>query len=452
MKMKLFPRFPFRAMLTAALLLAGVEPSMGNSLKIEQFISPETCGDCHTEIYDQWKHSMHNLSHDDPLYIKVSAYLLKGLTDTDEIAEGESCVKCHTPVGNITGYPEKSSDDRAKVAEIATKGIQCDYCHSATGVNKPYNNGMILNPGNGEEAPGVKRGPRQEAESDFHDTAFSEFHTRSEICGTCHNVKHVVFKTDLETTYDEWKKSPYYSTDPAKAIDCQDCHMYQKPGIPATGSTTRPANPGASADGGPSRPHIFTHYFVGGNAVIPGKAGDGDKNKLAEERLAHAATLSIQTATPFKGEIDILVKNSGAGHNLPTGLTDTRQMWLEVKVVDEKGKTVFKTGELDGKGYLPADAIIYQTVFGDGRGNKVTNIAKAREILKDKRIPPLKTVKESLSIPIQKEKALTIKARLLYRSASQELVDTVLGADSFKLPVIVMAEAETQINHRKGKK
>jgi hypothetical protein len=28
-----------------------------------------------------------------------------------------------------------------------------------------------------------------------------KFHTKSEICGTCHNVKHVVYGTWLETTY-----------------------------------------------------------------------------------------------------------------------------------------------------------------------------------------------------------------------------------------------------------
>ena len=172
----------------AVFFLASVQWSRGNVLKIEQFISPETCGDCHAEIYAQWKDSMHNLSHQDPLYVKVSAYLLKGLTDADEVMEGESCVKCHTPVGNVAGYPQKTSDNRNKVAEIATKGIQCDYCHSATGTNKPYNNGLVLSPGNGEEEPGVKRGPRRDAESDFHDTAYSEFHTRSDICGTCHNV------------------------------------------------------------------------------------------------------------------------------------------------------------------------------------------------------------------------------------------------------------------------
>ena len=43
-------------------------------------------------------------------------------------------------VGNITGYPLKTSDDLKKVSTIAAQGIQCDYCHSVTGAKKMENN------------------------------------------------------------------------------------------------------------------------------------------------------------------------------------------------------------------------------------------------------------------------------------------------------------------------
>ncbi|HNW30379.1 MAG TPA: multiheme c-type cytochrome [Spirochaetota bacterium] len=67
--------------------------------ELSRFISPETCGGCHGDIYEQWKGSMHSLSHVDPLYREVALHDLKGLTDSDEIKEAEHCVSCHTPVG-----------------------------------------------------------------------------------------------------------------------------------------------------------------------------------------------------------------------------------------------------------------------------------------------------------------------------------------------------------------
>ena len=425
-------------------------PAAESRFQLDRFIDPGTCGDCHGDIFAQWQQSMHHLSHNDPIYTSVAAYLLQGLTDANEIAEGESCVKCHTPIGYITGYPLNTSDDRTKVSELAAQGIQCDYCHSAVDTEKMYNNGLRLAPGNGEDDPGVKRGPFTNSESDFHETAYSDFHTRSEICGTCHNVKHVAFGTDLETTYDEWKNGPYYSKDDGKVVQCQDCHMYQRPGIPATGSTKRPRNPGFAADDGPSREHIFTHYFVGANSFVPGQFGNKGKAQMAEERLKNAATLAIDTDNLGDGVVNIIVTNTGAGHKLPTGLTDVRQMWLEIIVKDDKGNMVVSSGLCDTNGYIPEDAVVYNTIFGDGRGKPVSNISKAREILKDKRILPKQYAKETVALPHTTGGDLNVTARLLYRSAPQKLLDSVLKDKSIRLPVIVMAEAQKTITIKKG--
>jgi len=430
------------------LMVLFLRPALLGAEKFElsRFISPETCGDCHREIFSQWTHSMHNLSQKDPVYLSVSEFMLKGLVDEDEIAEAESCVKCHVPVGVATGYPGKTSDDRAKIPEIANQGIQCDYCHSAVDAEQMYNNGIRLNPGYGEDDPGIKKGPRKDAESDFHETGYSEFHTRSEICGTCHNVKHVVFHTDLETTYEEWKNGPYNSDDPEKRITCQGCHMFQRPGMPATGSTKRIGNRGQSADDGPIREHVFTHYFVGGNRMIPEQFGDGIKGTMADERLKHSATLSIETREIEKGKLGIIVVNTGAGHYLPTGLTDIRQMWLEIIITDgESGKTIYESGKFDSDFYLKDDAIMFNTVFGDGNGKPVLNIAKAREILKDKRIPPLKSVTETIQLPPGKWKRISIQVKLLYRSAPQKILDMVSGKGKIKQPVSTMASVIQEI-------
>lgn len=435
---------------STVVLLFCAAVSFAEFLGTDRFIRPETCGDCHSEIYRQWSQSMHHLSHQDPVYQALSQYLLKGLADPDEIAESESCVKCHTPVGNLTGYPLKTSDDPSKVTPIAAQGIQCDYCHSVTRVKKMENNGLVVSPGHGEEDPGIKRGPRADAESDFHDTAYSALHTGSEICGTCHNVSHVSFGTKLETTYDEWKNGPYGPADPARTITCQGCHMVQRPGVPATASTDRPANAGKASDDGPMRDHVFTHGFVGANTSVPQAFGGKDKAIMAVERLHNSAELSLDTRGISDGRLGIVITNSGAGHYLPTGLTDVRQMWLCIRILDEKNKILFSKGVVDQDGYLPKDAIVYHTVFGDGKGRPVLNIAKAREILIDKRIPPGQSVREDIVFKPGRGGQVTVEVQLLYRSAPQKVLDLVLGKGKQTLPIVTMEEIRTTVTHKPG--
>jgi len=409
--------------------------------EIEQFIDPETCGGCHSEILEQWRDSMHNLAHRDPVYSRVAKFLRKGLTEAGEIEEAESCVKCHTPVGYVTGFPKKLSDDLSKTPEIAVQGIQCDYCHSAVDVSQMYNNGLVLSPGQGEDDPGVKYGPFDDSEPDFHQAAFSKLHTDSKVCGTCHNVKHVAFGTDLETTYTEWEKSPYNDSDPGKRVNCQDCHMRQRPGIPATGTTDRPDNPGAATDYSDERPHIFTHYFVGANSGVTAGFGNEEKADMARDRLKHAASVSLDLSRVSAGKVSVTVSNSGAGHSLPTGVGDLRQVWIELTLKDASGKTLFSTGILDQKKELGPDTVLFRTILGDGLGNPVLNLAKAREILSDTRIPAKASVTHAFELGSKPQKGQTIQARLLYRGMPQKILNLVPGEKLLPLPVVEMAVA-----------
>ncbi len=407
------------------------------NFKLDQFIDPETCGGCHDEIMSQWEGSMHHLSHKDPIYNRVAKFFLQGLTDAGEIEEAESCVKCHTPVGYVSGFPKKTSDDLAKTGQIPAQGIQCDYCHVAVDVSRMYNNGLVLSPGQGEDDPGVKHGPFDDAEPDFHEAAFSKLHTDSKICGTCHDVKHVVFGTDLESTYTEWQNSKYNSPDPEKHVSCQGCHMYQRPGVPTTGSTPRPENPGSAAEDAKERPHIFTHNFVGGNSGVPGMFTAKDKSDMAVERLRHAADIFLVMVDNHTARV--VVTNTGAGHSLPTGLGDLRQVWIEVTLADSKGKTVFQTGVPDGNNELPENTVMFKTVFGDGRGNPVFNMAKAKEILSDTRIPAGKSAVRLFNLTIVPKKGYILTARLLYRSMPQKILNQLPGKAIGPLPVVEMA-------------
>jgi len=434
--------FKIMVLAVAVALLGWGSAAMSDApqkFELDRFIDPDTCAGCHSDIFEQWNNSLHNLSHKDPVYTRVALFLRQGLTDQGEIDEAESCVKCHTPVGNITGFPLKLSDDLSKTPDIAARGIQCDYCHSVVKIKQMYNNGLVLEPGYGEDDPGIKYGPFDDAEPDFHEAAYSALHQSPEICGTCHDVKHVSFGTDLETTYTEWKNSPYNSDDPDERIICQGCHMFQRPGVPATGITERPKNPGAAADYSMERPHIFTHYFVGGNSGVPARFGDQQKADMAIARLQHAAHLELDLSLLEKKQLKIVVSNTGAGHSLPTGVGDLRQVWLEVTVQDKNGDRVFETGFMDEKKELPDDTLMFRTVFGDGKGNPVINLAKAREILTDNRIPAKGQAKETITLDRILEKGSQIQVRLLYRGMPQKILNLLPGEAMEPLPVVEMA-------------
>jgi hypothetical protein len=434
--------------LFASSLRAGQDKTLihKNPININRFISHEVCAGCHSEIFEQWENSMHNLSHKDPVYSRVAQFLRKGLTNAGEIEEAESCVKCHTPIGYLTGFPTKTSDDLSKTPEIATYGVQCDYCHSAKSVEHLYNNGLIVEPGHGEDDPGIKYGPFDDAEPDFHDAQYSELHTISEFCGTCHDVKHVVFGTDIETTYTEWKKSPYNSKDPANAVSCQGCHMYQRSGIPATGTTPRPENPGSATDYSMERPHIFTHYFVGGNSYVPKIMGNEIQPQMAVERLQNAASLSVDKSKLSQKKLSVTVRNTGAGHSIPTGVSNLRQVWLEITLKDKNDGIIFQMGVPDKKHELPENTVIFNTVFGDEKGNAVINIAKARQILSDNRIKAKESVQKLIDLPSVPAKDSLLTVRLLYRSMPAKILNILPGKAFEPMPIVEMAKVQIKTN------
>lgn len=223
--------------------------------------------------------------------------------------------------------------------------------------------------------------------------------------------------------------------------------MHQRPGVPSTGSTERPDNPGASASGAKERPHVFTHYFTGGNTLVPSLFNNKDQAKLAEERLKNAATVSIDGALAA-GAVRVTVTNSGAGHSIPTGLSHVRQMWLAVTVTGAGGKTVYASGALDAEGRIKPGAVVYNIVLGDGKGQPVMNVAKAREILKDTRIDPLKSRVETYRLPDMQDESVVVEAKLLYRIAPQEVVDSLLGKGKLVIPSILMASDRKTVKIR----
>ncbi|MCK5162807.1 MAG: cytochrome c554 family protein, partial [Desulfobacula sp.] len=162
-------------------------------------------------------------------------------------------------------------------------------------------------------------------------------------------------------------------------------------------------------------------------------------------RLKNAATLSVDTSRINQKKLNIIVTNTGAGHSIPTGVGDLRQVWLEVTIQDKNNKISFQTGMLNDKHELSKDTVIFRTVFGDEKGNEVINIAKARQILIDNRIKAKQSVTKTLDLSAVPEKDALVIVRLLYRGMPQKILNMIPGKSFEPLPIVEMAKVRKQI-------
>ena len=396
------------------------------SVESSDFDNPSVCKGCHADIYDQWNGSLHSISYTDPLYLKleeIASEETDGLTD-------DYCTKCHVPIGVLSGEVPPIGLDNPNLSEVSKNGVFCDFCHSVNGSTGIGNGAFTVS------TDKVKRGPHEDSKSPYHETVFSDLHTKAEFCGMCHDVYHPVNGHPIELTYTEWEEGPYNTGDPETTTYCQDCHM--TPGI-----TQYEANPGKSASMGPDREHIYTHNFVGGNAAVPGLLKSDVHKKMAEERLKSAAKLELEVPEVNPGkeaEIKVKVTNVGAGHKLPTGLTEAREIWIEVLATDSSGKKIYHSGALDEEGNVDSDAVMYHTVLADADGNPTLKVWEVESTISDKRVSPKETKVETYKFMIPEDAKLPIKVetKLNYRSASQELLDTLLGKGAVVSPIVEM--------------
>jgi hypothetical protein len=278
------------------------------------------------------------------------------------------------------------------------------------GTSKPLGNtSQILLP------DGTKRAQYTDSKSPVHRSAYSGFHTKAEFCGACHNVDHPLNGMHLEATYTEWKNGPYA----AEGIVCQDCHMTPGPGV-------MQPNPGKAAAMGPQREHVYTMTWVGGNSAL------GPKD-LVEERLRAAARIDLETPGVVEpGDrvtVGCTVTNIGAGHYLPTGLTEVRQMWLEVTAKDASGKELLRERRDFG------------TVLKDARGAFPVELWDAVAVQKDDRIPPRESVSDSYRFSMSEDGPVEVSAALYYRSASERLARKA-GVD---VPTTLMARVSGNV-------
>jgi hypothetical protein len=230
----------------------------------------------------------------------------------------------------------------------------------------------------------------------------------STFCGTCHDVT-LLNGFRLEEAFSEYRDSPAA----ARGETCQDCHMGKVQGVAAGydfgpaavvgGVPTKSRKLTNHIMAGPDyslvHPGIFPHNGeaqqlatiaewlkfdvaagwgtdkfednipAGYNFPSPWDSVDArfDAREILDvqfKRLAFVRTKRLEVLRNGYGIGDIVtqksdrdglrfkvqVKNLTDGHNTPTGFTGERLVWLQIKVKDATGKTVFLSGDSDPNG------------------------------------------------------------------------------------------------------
>ena len=308
------------------------------------YVGPGFCENCHAnydegeiEPFDLWSGSMMANAGRDPVF-----WAAVDVANDDLPGSGEFCLRCHAPKAWLEGRASAgggtSGDDETgcgllgNIDESAAndfEGVTCHLCHRMM---------INLDPPKGEEGnylenaqfwiddescpngnapetegePGpCRRGPYDYPPPDPqppHEWEFSEYHTESQFCATCHNVtspaKTLIDENGVDTgiaypierTYDEWLGSDYSIDMGPSSQSCQDCHMPEVGADPAYACILQQTDRTGNMPG---------HDFVGGNSWVPGlirdqygstiNNNDGYDTAIAraEQMLQSAASLEV---------------------------------------------------------------------------------------------------------------------------------------------------------------
>lgn len=351
-----------------------IEETNGTLHASEDYKSAESCGECHPVHYQQWKGSMHAYATRSPVFEKMAQKAYR-----DSAGEvGEFCTRCHSIPGDSIGEDGTYGYDSR--SDIGKEGVTCVTCHQAEAHFYPIGNANL------EVDPfGMIYGPFESTEQREHASMKSDLLQSPELCGSCHDV-FMYPGIAIEQAYSEYVNSPAAET----GERCQDCHMTPNPGVTAPKTVA----PIAVVDGFsyPDR-ELSDHYFTGPDYVLVDdwpydSAQENQANRIeslarTQQLLENSIEIGLVQANITNNElnIDVLLRSLVDGHNVPTGFTSERQLWVEIIVSDRNQNIVFQTGDLDSYGDL-RDVHSWDVLTGEvEEDSQLVNLQSTNQII-----------------------------------------------------------------------
>ncbi|MBT3269552.1 tetratricopeptide repeat protein [Candidatus Poribacteria bacterium] len=461
---------------------SSVETADGEFIPSEFFMNSARCGEagCHPDIYEQWLGSAHRFSSFNNQWYRSSITYMQEMQG--DIEPSKWCAGCHDPAVLLSGRWTKPMAEQMDMPE-AHAGLGCAACHSISHVKSTMgNNAMVYEYPTMHRFAAVEN-PLTKALHDYvvkldpapHAKTFMKpFHTEqsSEFCSTCHKVHLDAPVNDFRwirgfNEYDAWHSSGvsgrgalafYYPAEPRK---CNDCHM-----------PLLPSDDAGNIDG-----QVHSHRFPAANTALPHAWGMPDQQRATTDFLqSNIVTLDVfgltigdavdranptvqgrgQTTFSLSGDetglvsgasggagmdvdkitaplgaiggvirrgdsarLSVVVRTRGVGHRFPGGTFDAFDVWVELVVRDETGRTILHSGGIEPNGSVDRGAHFYRAALLDAAGNIIDkrNAWAARTLLYARGIPPgaADTVHFRLDVPDDCGSELQVEATLFYR-------------------------------------
>ena len=142
-------------------------------------------------------------------------------------------------------------------------------------------------------------------------------------------------------------------------------------------------------------------------------------------------------------EVVVAVTNSGAGHCIPTSITELRHVWIDLTVTDADGREVFRSGAVDENGKLDPRAVVYTGVLHDKDGKVTYWPWEAVALVSEYLIHPKETKRERyrVDVPADAPAPFSVAAVLRYRSAPQDVLDQLFGKGALSVETVDMTSA-----------
>ena len=228
------------------------------------------------------------------------------------------CDGCHSPGDAPLSLAPKNIDP---INPPPPGQFSCGSCHLASEVHGGFGSAALTLGGSpdGAEAFAAEWRPRR------HKTSMLRpLHQSAEFCGACHRKNWSLPQNQYrfvrgQDEFRQWSESHHTGALLAPGIasaakSCLGCHGNDAPKRP--------------------QPALDLDAFVRG---------------VGPSAFPPQPAESAAPSTGSRYYLDVVVHNSGIGHDFPTGMPDQREAWLEVTLRDRHGRTVLVSGAAEDR-------------------------------------------------------------------------------------------------------